>query len=145
MKLIAAAIALFAFHAAAQNPAGWQVVKDRSQHCQIAVPPGWIADKVMPSNLTASDKKAKVVFRTKFAGATYTDIVKLAKQMYKPVKTYEETAGRTWFASAPAPGKTGSWYVVLNSSPLCEAQIEFVESSFEATAKQMVNSLKPVK
>jgi hypothetical protein len=40
MKTIAAIAALFALNAAAQTPAGWQLVKDRKQLCQFAVPPG---------------------------------------------------------------------------------------------------------
>jgi hypothetical protein len=150
MKLIASIAVVFVIvmstpQAQGQNPAGWQVVKERKQLCQIAVPPGWTADKIMPSNLTAADKKASVVFGSKPASVTYADIVKMAKDMFKPTKTFEDTATRTWFASAPA-GKTGtSWYVALSSSPVCEAQIQFQDPAFEASAKQMVNSLKAVK
>jgi hypothetical protein len=146
MRLIAALVLLFAIHAPAQTPAGWQVMKDRKQICQIALPADWTADKTMVSNVTAPDKKANVIFSSKPASASYADIVKMAEDMFKPVKTFEETAGRTWFASTPDRGRKGTaWYVAMSSSPVCEAQIVFEDLSFEASANQMVNSLKPVK
>jgi hypothetical protein len=146
MKPIAAIIVLFAVHTSAQAPAGWQVMKDRKQQCQIAVPPDWTADKIMTTHLTAPDKKANLIFSSKPASATYADIVKMAKEMFKPVKTFEETASRTWFVSTPGRGKMGTtWYVAMSSSPVCEAQIEFEDAGFEASAKQMVNSLKAAK
>jgi hypothetical protein len=146
MKVIAALFALCAVQAYAQTPAGWQVVKDRKQLCQVAVPPGWTADKIMPGNLTAPDKKANVIVGGKPAGVTYADIVKMAKEMFKPVKMFEETASRTWFASTPDRGKKGtSWYVAMNTAPVCEAQIEFQDPAFEGDAKQMIASLKSAK
>ncbi len=146
MKLIVGIIALWALSAAAQTPAGWQVAKDRKQLCQLSVPAGWTADKIMPSSLTAADKKGSVVFSHKPASVSYADLVKMAKEMFKPVKIFEESGSRTWFAAQPGPGQTGtSWYVAMNSSPVCEAQITFKNAAFEESAKQMVNSLKPVK
>jgi hypothetical protein len=138
--------ACLALTAAAQNPAGWQVLKDRKQMCQIAVPPDWTADKIMPSNVTSPDKKANVIFGSKPASVDYATIVKMAKDMFKPSKTIEDTANRTWFVASPDRGKAGpKWYVALPTSPVCEAQITFEDAPFEATAKQMVNSLKSAK
>ncbi len=149
MKLFTAVIAfatLAAIEASAQTPDGWQVMKDRKQQCQIAVPPGWTADKIMPGNLTAADKKASAIFSSKPAGVTYADIVKMAKDMFKPVKTIEETGSRTWFVSKPTAGPaTTTWYVAMSTNPVCEAEIKFQDPAFEASAKQMVNSLKLAK
>jgi len=135
---------LYAIHADAQSPSGWQVLKDRKQACQIAVPTGWTADKMMPGNVTAPDKKANVIFGGKPPGVTYADIIKMAKEMFKPVKTFDESASRTWFASA-AKGASSLWYIALNTAPVCEAQIEFRDAAFEADAKQMIASLKSAK
>ena len=147
MKALAPVFVLIAFGAAAQDaPAGWKIVKDRKQTCQMAVPSDWTGTAIMPSNLTSPDKKSNVIFSGKPATATYDQIVKMATDMFKPAKMIEEGAKRTWFVSTPRPGKTGtSWYVALSTSPVCEAQIEFQDASFEASAKQMVNSLKPSK
>ncbi len=142
MKLFAVILGL-SLYASAQSPAGWQVMKDKKQLCQISVPQAWTADKIMPGSLTAGDKKASLIFGSKPTGITYVDIVKMAKDMFKPVKMFEEGANRTWFASAPKKGS--SWYAVINTSPVCEVQIDFQDPGFEATAKQVVNSLKVVK
>jgi hypothetical protein len=142
MKLTAATL-LLALCVAGQSPAGWQVMKDKKQLCQISVPAGWTADKIMPSSLTAGDKKASVIFSNKPADVTYADIVKMAKDMFKPVKTFEEGPNRTWFSSAAKKGS--SWYAVINTKPVCEVQVDFQDPGFEASAKQIVGSLKVVK
>ena len=61
MKLFAGLALLFSLSALAQIPANWQLMKDKKQLCQMAVPPGWIADKVMPSMVASPDKKASLV------------------------------------------------------------------------------------
>ena len=147
MKALASVFVLIAFSAAAQDvPAGFKLVKDRKQACQMAVPSDWTGSAIMPSNLTSPDKNAGVVFGSKPASQQYADLVKMAKSMFKPVRMIEENEKRTWYVSETARGKSGTtWYVALSTSPLCEAQIEFQDAGFEAQAKQMVNSLKAVK
>ena len=134
--------------ALAETPAGWQLMKDRKSQCQMSVPPGWTADKIMPGNVTAPDKSANVIFGGKPAAATFQQIADMAKDMFKPVKVFEDTPKRVWFASAPTSGKA-SWYVVINSKPVCEAQIRFPDpaakgGNAEVMVRQMVESLKPV-
>ena len=146
MKLIALTFVTFALTAAAQTPADWQVMKDKKQLCQISVPPGWTADKIMPSSLKSADKKSSIVFSNKPASATYGDIAKTAKDMFKPTKTIEETPNRTWFVSTNDRGVQGTtWYSVINTKPVCEIQIVFADPAFEPNAKLIVNSLKAVK
>jgi hypothetical protein len=146
MKIVVGLIVMLAFHATGQTPAGWQVMKDRKQLCQISTPAGWTADKIMPGSITAGDKKASAIFGSKPADATYAEIVKMAKDMFKPTKIFEETGTRTWFASAPETGKKGmNWYVAMSTNPVCEAQIQFSDPAFETSAKQIVNSLKSTK
>jgi hypothetical protein len=146
MKLIPIMIVTFALTAAAQTPAGWEVLKDKKQLCQIAVPSGFTADRIMPSSLTSADKKTNIIFSNKPASASYGDIAKMAKDMFKPTKTFEETATRTWFVSTPNRGSKGTtWYAVIASSPVCEVQIVFEDPAFEGNAKLIVNSLKSTK
>ena len=144
LMVLAATASFLSLSVSAQTPAGWQLMKDKKQQCQMAVPPGWVADKIMPSSVDAPDRKANVVFSGKPAGVSYGDIAKMAKDMFKPAKVFEESGKRTFFASEVKNGKS-SWYVVLSTTPVCEAQIEFRDPAFEATAKQMVESLKPAK
>jgi hypothetical protein len=142
MKLFAAIIVLLPLAVSAQTPAGWQLMKDKKQTCQMAVPPGWVADKIMPSSVDSPDRKANVVFSGKPAGITYKEIAKMAKDMFKPAQVFEDSGNRTFFASEVKNGKS-SWYVALNTTPVCEAQIEFRDPAFASSAKQMVESLKP--
>ena len=144
MKLLAGFALLFLLTAQAQTPAGWQLMKDKKQLCQMAVPPGWTADKIMPSMVAAPDKKASLVFSNKPDGVSYADLAKMAKDMFTPATTIEDSTKRTYFTSAPKNGKS-SIYILLNSTPKCEAQVEFRDPAFEATAKQMLETLKPVK
>jgi hypothetical protein len=146
MKLIVITTMAFALTAAAQTPAGWQVMKDKKQLCQISVPAGWIADKIMPGSLTAGDKKASLIFSSKPDGVSYGEIARAAKDMFKPTQTFEETVSRTWFVSTPDRGSKGTtWYSAINSKPVCEVEIKFQDPTFEANAKLIVNSLKSTK
>ena len=144
MKLLAGFGLLFSVSALAQTPVGWQLMKDKKQLCQIAVPPGWTADKVMPSMVASPDKKASLVFSNKPDSVSYAELAKMAKDMFKPATILEDSPKRTYFTSAPKNG-TSSIYVLLNSSPKCEAQVEFRVPGFEPTAKQLLESLKPAK
>ena len=141
MKLLNVLL-LTAFAALAQTPAGWQTMKDKKQLCQISVPAGWTADKIMVSSLSAPDKTASLIFSSKPESASFADITKMAKDMFKPAKSFEDTANKTWFAeTAKIPGQT-AWYLALNTKPVCEVEIKFKDAAFEATAKQIVSSLK---
>ena len=142
---IAAALVLAATAAPQAVPAGWKVVKDRKAVCQVAVPADWIADKIMITDLTAPDKKSKATMGAKPAGVTYAEIVKMAKDMFKPGKSFDDSANRTWFVETATTGKKTAWYAVVNTSPVCEVQVEFQDAAFEADAKKIVESLGKAK
>jgi hypothetical protein len=133
--------------AAAQTvPAGWKIVTDRKGLCQIAVPADWMADKIMPSNVSSPDKKASVIVHGIAAPATYEQTVATAKTMFKPMKTFEESANRVWWSSTMRPGKTGeSWYVAIGGGQVCDAQVEFQDPAFADTAKKIVGSFSAKK
>ena len=131
-----------ALGAFAQTPAGWQTMKDRKQLCQISVPAGWTADKENPGALASADKSASVIFSGKPRSGSFADVTRIAKNVFKPVKSLEDTANKMWFVGTPKiPGQT-EWYLALNTKPICEAEITFKHAAFEATAKQIVGSLK---
>jgi hypothetical protein len=127
-------------------PAGWKIIKDKKQLCQMAVPADWVADKFMSTQLTAPDGKTNALMGAKPEGTTYQEIADMAKSMFKPVKTFEGTATRTWFEEAQgANKKKTSWYAVINSSPVCEVQVEFQDPALEADARKIVASLGKAK
>jgi hypothetical protein len=121
--------------------ADWQTFQDRKHLCQISA-----ADKIMTSRVSSPDKKVNVTFRGMPEGTTYADTVKAAKQLFKPENMIEESANRTWFASAPAAGKTGkAWYAVISGTPVCEIRIEAAPGADEETAKKIIQSLQKAK
>ena len=108
---ISCAALLAAGAASAQTvPAGWQVVKDNKNLCQIAVPADWTPDKLVKSFATSPDKKANAVIHALAPNANYAQSMATAKQMMIPIKVFEDTPLRTWFAIARGNGKPGtSW------------------------------------
>jgi hypothetical protein len=127
-------------------PAGWQVVKDLKNLCQIAVPADWTPDKLVKSFVTAADKKANAVIHALPPNANYAQSMATAKQMMIPTKVYEDTPLRTWFAIARGNGKPGtSWYVATGGPQICTAQIDFDDPAFEATAKKIGDTIGKAK
>lgn len=145
MKLFVSVFVMTACSAVAQTPAGWQVMKEKKQLCQISVPAGWTADKIMPGSLTSPDKLASITLGAKPDGVGFADTSKMAKDMFKPVKTFEDTANKTFFVEKGNIPAIITWYVALNTKPVCEAEIKFKGAGYEATATQIANSLKSTK
>ena len=114
------------------------MVKDSKGLCQIAVPADWAHDTLVKSFLTASDKKANAVIHALAPNANYVQSMATAKQLMIPIKTFEDTASRTWFAIARGNGKPEtSWYVATGRAQICTAEIDFDDPAFEATAKKI--------
>lgn len=144
--LCGATMMLVATAAPQSAPAGWKIVKDKKQLCQMAVPADWTPDKFMASQLHSPDGKTNALLGAKPAEATYGQIVQMAKSMFKPTQTFADTAQRTWFEETKdANKKKTSWYAAINSTPVCEVQVEFFDPSFEADAKKIVESLSKAK
>ena len=141
--LFGAAMLIAASASPQTTPAGWKVIKDKKQLCQMAVPADWVADKIMTSQLTAPDGKTNALLGAKPEGATYAQISGMAKDMFKPAKSFDATSTRTWFEEAQGANKNKtSWYAVINTTPVCEVQVEFFDQAFEASAKKIVESLR---
>ena len=90
-------------------------------------------------------KSASLNFAGKPKSGSFVDVTKIARSVFKPLKSLEDTTNKTWFVAAPKiPGQT-AWYFAVNTKPICEAEIQFKDAAFEATAKQIVGSLKSTK
>jgi hypothetical protein len=145
-RILALTLGLAALAAAQSVPAGWKIATDRRKLCQIAVPADWVADKIMPSQLTSPDKKAKVLVHGIPAPGTFASTVETAKKMFAPTKVFEESATKAWWASEPSNHKPGaSWYVATGGASVCDAQVEFEGAAFDEVAKKIVASLGPAK
>ena len=140
---ISCAAMLAASAASAQTvPAGWQVVKDNKGLCQMAVPADWTPDKLVKSFVVSADKKSSAGIHPLAPNANYAQSMATAKQLMIPIKVFEDTPSRTWYAIARANGKPGSsWYVATGGAQICTAQIDFDDPAFEATAKKIGDTI----
>jgi hypothetical protein len=141
-------ILLLFFPASAQTiPAGWKVVKDSKETCQIAVPPEWVL---------LEDGSGAAVFQD----STIAVVTSQPKQIFKPLseslqkvldirkeKMFENSAKRLFYQdktskgssdpnafSASVPGKTGT----------CSCHVTFLASVSADTVKKIALSLGPV-
>ncbi len=126
-------------------PQGWKVITDSKKLCQVMVPADWVADKIMTSMATAPDKKTNVVVHGLPAGTDFAQTIASAKQIFPPVKVYEETAGKVLFSSKHNGTPGVDWYFATAGSQVCNAQLSLAEAIPEAVAKQIVASLGPKK
>jgi len=128
-------------------PSGWKVVKDKQGACQLAVPAGWVADKLISSFVGSADGKANAVPHGVRAGQSFVEATTLAKQGLQPTKTIEDSGKRLWYAYQGGSTAAGGadWYVAVPGNPVCTAQISFKTPAMEETAKKIALSLKPAK
>jgi hypothetical protein len=143
-----AALLLAGFGLHAQDvPSGWKVVKDRQGACQLAVPPDWVADKLMPSFMQSPDSKANAVAHGLRQGQSFGDAVNLAKQVTPPDKMIEESGKRVWYTykGASTPDGGGDYYVAVAGSTICTAQIGFKSPALAETAKKIALSVTQAK
>jgi hypothetical protein len=76
--------------------------------------------------------------------ASLAEAKKVTSTMFKPTKTFEDTASRYWIAFVPPRERTGTfWYEAISVNGMtCAMQIEADASLSEAGAKQIAASLK---
>jgi hypothetical protein len=139
--LVAASLAI-----AANVPAGWKVAKDHKGVCQCAVPPDWKVGTF--GDGTSPDGKSSIIVSN--AAQTMAEIKENSKMTFTPEKIIEDKASRYWYTfkvnSAEHIDDT-NWYVAVpaGSSVTCIAQISFKNAAMEAVAKQIVDTIGPVK
>ena len=128
-------------------PSGWKVIKDKQGACQLAVPPDWTTDKLLPSFAKSPDGKANAVAHGVRSGQSFAQATAMAKQVMKPSKMIEDSGKRLWYAyegNSSANGGT-NWYIAVPGTPVCTAQVSFKDPSLEDTAKKVALSLSPAK
>lgn len=145
-----AALATLATRAYAQAPAGWKTVKDRSARCQASVPPDWtVGNGVLAGTALASNYRSAVVLagiredpQKPMSAATL--------HTFAAATVFENTAKRTFFMGTPTKpnGKVPStvkYTLQLGGSPACTIEVTVTNGPDEALAKQIVNTIVPVK
>jgi hypothetical protein len=134
---------------AAQAPAGWKVLTDRSKNCQIACPSNWVVDMLSPSSAGAPDKKADFTMHCT-TNQSLPQVKQTMEMVFPPTKVIEDTKDRLWYAYKSGSGgddtSVTNWYVGIPSKGnVCGVQIEFKDPSLETMAKQIVSSMSPTK
>lgn len=140
-----AAAAVWMLPVCAQSaPSGWQVIKDTKQTCQIAVPGDWTTDKIMHSMASSPDKKSTAVIHGVRPGQSLAQVTSTAKQMMKPIQTFDDSSKRVWYSYESRGRQATHWYVAVpGNGNVCNADISFEDASFESTAKKIVESIGP--
>jgi hypothetical protein len=144
---VIAVLAVSGLALAATVPSGWKVVADRKKVCQYAVPADWTQDKLLTSVATSPDKKSSVVIHSN--DQPFDQVKSMIKSMLPPVKMIEDSSTRYWYAykqdtSADLIGT--HWYVAVPGNGLvCAAQVSFDGPEAEKVAKQIVESIGPMK
>jgi hypothetical protein len=133
---------------AATIPSGWKVVADRPKACQDAVPPDWTLDSTFKGFAQSADKKS-----TSAVNSVKQSMQELKQnaEMAIPVNTViEDSPKRLWYTYKNTLGgapDSVNWYVAVPGNPgiTCNAQITFQDPAMDTTAKQILDSLGPVK
>lgn len=123
------------------TPAGWQKVLARKGGCAMSVPADWKIDSLIKGSAAMADDTASAVVSLADSVSTLADVKPVMQRMFKPTKTFEDSAHRLWYEyqNAGAP----HWYVgVPVRGGICGAQISF-KAGKEDVAKKVAASVGP--
>jgi hypothetical protein len=145
-KFVVVALTLAGACAAQETPAGWRVMKDRPNRCQMAVPHDWTSDNLVPSFATSPDGKTTAVVHSQQPGRAYQEVVESAKKLYQGVKVVEETSSHTWFTYKPMNGRPGEGlYIATSGGTVCTATVDYGDPSTASFARKIAATVAPVK
>ncbi len=121
--------------------AGWQKVLARKGGCAMSVPADWKVDPLIKGSAGRADNSASAVVSLADSVSTLAEVKPVMERMFKPTKTFEDSAHRLWYEyqNAGAP----HWYVgVPVKGGICGAQISF-KAGQEDVAKKVAASVGP--
>lgn len=131
---------------AANTPAGWKVLIDRTKTCQIAAPQDWTPIMFSPSSANSPDNKASFVMHAT-TGQSLDEVKSVMEGMFPPTKVIEDSKIRLWYvyaSSGAAGGAETNWYVGIPSKGnVCGAQITFKDPGMEPLMKQIAGTMAP--
>jgi len=122
-------------------PAGWQKVLARKGGCAMSVPADWKVDPLIKGSAGLVDNSASAVVSLADSVNTLAEVKPVMQGMFKPTKTFEDSAHRLWYEYQNAGGP--HWYVgVPVKGGICGAQISFKPGK-EDVAKKVAASVGP--
>jgi hypothetical protein len=134
---------------ASAQPKGWQVLKDKTGACQMAVPPDWHPNPQLPNMATAPDMSDAILQAQ--AGKTVRPIPEGAQSIVGVAKMLENTPQRVFWAGKPvsypatAPPVVGYHVTVPGKGGTCFAQITVKPAVPESLVKQIAETVGPTK
>lgn len=134
---------------AGAQPKGWQVIKDGTGACQMAVPPDWHANPHVVGMATAPDISDVRVEAE--PGRTVRPIPEQAQKIVGVDKMFENTEQRVFWAAKPssypasAPPVIRYHITVPGKGGACAGQITVKQGNPEALVKQIAGTLAAAK
>ncbi len=119
---------------------GWQKVSARKGGCVMYVPPDWSVDPVVKGSTESADHTITAVVSMTDSVSTLAEVKPIMQNMYKPTKTFEDSAHRLWY-QYEFNQRTG-WYIgVPVKGGVCGAQISFKPGREPAVANKIAESV----
>jgi len=120
---------------------GWQKVLARKGGCAMSVPADWKVDPLIKGSAGLADNSASAVVSLADSVNTLAEVKPVMQGMFKPTKTFEDSAHRLWYEYQNAGGP--HWYVgVPVKGGICGAQISF-KAGKEEVARKVAASVGP--
>ena len=104
--------------------AGWQKVVARKGGCIMYVPADWKVDSLVKGSAGLDDNSVSAVVSFTDGMSTLAEVKPVMQGMFKPTKTFEDSAQRLWYQYTNA-GRTGYYVGLPVKGGICGAQISF--------------------
>lgn len=121
-----------------------QMVKSRVGNCAVMVPSDWAVSSGF-GIAKSPDKKLLVAVTTPKSMSSLSEVKAMAPSIYTNDKVTKDSGSEFEMAGTGMGGKPNIYRAIPNgSSGVCIAEVNY-ESGTEAQAKQVIESLQPVK
>jgi hypothetical protein len=129
-------------------PAGWQIVKDSKNTCQIAVPADWSPYGDTHSAAVLHDTSTALAVVTSQPGQSFTPLTEFFQKVLNisKEKLFENTSKRIFYqdkTSASAEDSNSYSFSVPGKAGTCSGHLTFLPSIPEDTARKIALSLGP--
>jgi hypothetical protein len=149
VRLLTILAALGLASVAAAQPRGWQIVKDKTGVCQMAVPPDWHINAQIPNMATAPDLSAVMISAQ--AGKEVRPIPEGAQPVLGVEKMIENTQKRVFWAGKPVAYPPSSPPVIAyhvttpGKGGTCVGQITVKVGTPDTLVKQLADTVGAAK
>ncbi len=146
LQKVAVLMLLPACHAFAQTPTGWKVVKDKTNACQISIPPDW-KPSAAPGSADAPNNQGDLSVASQ-PGKTVKPYNEMTQKVLMVAKMIHNTAQSVFYASEPTKSDnpiTPYHAIVPASGGICSVILSVRKGVSEEMATKIVDTLSPVK